>query len=180
MGAMVCQITSLTIVYSAVYSGADQRKHRNYASLAFVHTVCTRWPVNSPHKWPVTRKMFPFDDVIMWNSWLVTPARWQLNRHPHENCAPSWTRHIWWQGMPFELLTICDGNQMITVMQSFDIFLVGSRSNLLGIKSSCPWFAARWRWCDVTIMAACCGCVPQPIRSSLARCPVRMCWGLSY
>ena len=22
--------------------------------------------VNSPHKWPVTRKMFPFDDVIMW------------------------------------------------------------------------------------------------------------------
>ena len=22
-------------------------------------------PVNSPHKWPVTRKMFPFDDVIM-------------------------------------------------------------------------------------------------------------------
>ena len=27
-------------------------------------------PVNSPHKWPVTRKMFPFDDVIMgaWNA----------------------------------------------------------------------------------------------------------------
>ena len=24
-----------------------------------------RWPVNSPRKWPVTRKMFPFDDVIM-------------------------------------------------------------------------------------------------------------------
>ena len=24
-----------------------------------------RWPVNSPHKGPVTRKMFPFDDVIM-------------------------------------------------------------------------------------------------------------------
>ena len=24
-----------------------------------------RWPVNSPHKWPVTRKMFPFDDVTM-------------------------------------------------------------------------------------------------------------------
>ena len=24
-----------------------------------------RWPVNSPYKWPVTRKMFPFDDVIM-------------------------------------------------------------------------------------------------------------------
>ena len=24
-----------------------------------------RCPVNSPHKWPVTRKMFPLDDVIM-------------------------------------------------------------------------------------------------------------------
>ena len=23
------------------------------------------WPVNSPHKWPATRKMFPYDDVIM-------------------------------------------------------------------------------------------------------------------
>ena len=34
------------------------------ASLAFVRGI-HRWPVNSPHKWPVTRKMFPFDDVIM-------------------------------------------------------------------------------------------------------------------
>ena len=24
-----------------------------------------RWPVDSPHKWPITRKMFPLDDVIM-------------------------------------------------------------------------------------------------------------------
>ena len=36
MGAMACQITSLTIVYSTVYSGADQRKHQSSASLAFV------------------------------------------------------------------------------------------------------------------------------------------------
>ena len=34
------------------------------ASLAFVRGI-HRWPVNSPHKWPVTRKMLPFDDVIM-------------------------------------------------------------------------------------------------------------------
>ena len=64
MGAMASQITSLTIVYSAVYSGADQRKHQSSASLAFVRGI-HRSPVNSPHKWPVTRKMFPFDDVIM-------------------------------------------------------------------------------------------------------------------
>ena len=25
-----------------------------------------RWPVDSPHKGSVTRKMFPFDDIIMW------------------------------------------------------------------------------------------------------------------
>ena len=64
MGAMSSQITSLTIVYSTVYSGADQRKHQSFVSLAFVPGI-HRWPVNSPHKWPVTRKMFPFDDVIM-------------------------------------------------------------------------------------------------------------------
>ena len=64
MGAIATQITSLTIVYSTVYSGADQRKHQSSASLAFVLGI-HRSPVNSQHKWPVTRKMFPFDDVIM-------------------------------------------------------------------------------------------------------------------
>ena len=61
MSAMSSQITSLTIVYSTVYSGADQRTHQNSASLAFVRGI-HRWPVNSPHKGPVTGKMFPFDD----------------------------------------------------------------------------------------------------------------------
>ena len=61
------QITSLTIVYSSVYSDADQRKHQSSASLAFVREI-HRGPVNSPHKWPVTRKMFSFDDVIMSSS----------------------------------------------------------------------------------------------------------------
>ena len=53
MGAITSKITSLTIVYSTDYSDTDQRKHQSSASLAF------------PHKGPVTRKMFPFDDVIM-------------------------------------------------------------------------------------------------------------------
>ena len=64
MGAMAFQITSFTIVYSTVYSGADQRKHQSPASLAFVLRIHRR-SVNSPHKWLVTRKMFPFDDAIM-------------------------------------------------------------------------------------------------------------------
>ena len=64
MGSIASQITSLTIVYSIVYSDADQSKHQRSASLAFVKGI-HRGPVNSPHTWPVTRKMFPFDDVIM-------------------------------------------------------------------------------------------------------------------
>ena len=61
---MASQITSLTIVYLTVYSGANQRKHQSSASLAFVRGI-HRGPVNSPHRCPVTQKMFPFDDVIM-------------------------------------------------------------------------------------------------------------------
>ena len=69
MGAMASQITNLTIVYSTVYSGTDQRKHQSSMSLAFVRGI-HQWPVNSPHKWPVTQKMFPFDYVIMLDSKL--------------------------------------------------------------------------------------------------------------
>ena len=73
MGTVASQITSLTIVYSTVYSGADQRKHQSSASLAFVLGI-HRGPVNSPHKWPVTPKMFPFDDVII--HWISIRNKW--------------------------------------------------------------------------------------------------------
>ena len=62
MGAITFQITRLTGVYPTVSSDTDQRKHQRSASLAFVRGI-QRSPVNSPHKWPITRKMFPFDDV---------------------------------------------------------------------------------------------------------------------
>ena len=71
MGAMAYQITSLTIVYSTVYSGADERKHQSPAPLAFVQEI-QRGPVKSPHKWPVALKLFPFDDVIM----VKTTGQW--------------------------------------------------------------------------------------------------------
>ena len=64
IGAVASQITSLLIVYSTVYSGADQRKHQSSVSLASVREN-HRWPVNYPHKCPVSGKMFPFDDAIM-------------------------------------------------------------------------------------------------------------------
>ena len=74
MGAIASQITSLTIVYSTVYSDADQRKHQSSTSLAFVRES-HRGPMNSPHKWPVTRKMFPFDDVSMTSTKMMTVCR---------------------------------------------------------------------------------------------------------
>ena len=64
MGAVASQTTILTIVYPIVYSDTDQRKHQSAPSLALVRGI-HREPVNSPHKWLVTQKMFLFDDVIM-------------------------------------------------------------------------------------------------------------------
>ena len=88
MGTIASQITSLTVVYSTVYSDADQRKYQSSASLAFVWGIHRR-PVNSPHKWPVTRKMFPFDDVIM-AFWLN--YQWGLI-HIWKNVWPSVNRN---------------------------------------------------------------------------------------
>ena len=80
MGVIVSPITSLTIVDSIIYSDADQRKHQSSTSLAFVRGI-HRGPVNSPHKWPVTQKMFPFDDVIMAAMLLVASqiTEWEEN-----------------------------------------------------------------------------------------------------
>ena len=79
------QITSLTIVYSTIYSGANQRKHQSSASLAFVASV------NSPHKWPVTRKwfhlmtssciiLFSIKMNLLWPKLMATNHPWGL-RH---------------------------------------------------------------------------------------------------
>ena len=64
MGRMASQITSLTIIYSTVYLRRRSKKRQRSAPLAFVQGS-HRGPVNTPHKGPVTRKMFPFDDVII-------------------------------------------------------------------------------------------------------------------
>ena len=85
MDTIASLITSLTIVYSTVHSDADQRKHQSPASLAFEWGI-HRGPVNSPHKWPVTRKMVPFDDVIMFKYWVHTDL-WGSHRH-------------WWSRLP--------------------------------------------------------------------------------
>ena len=99
MSPTASQITSLVIVYSIVYSGSDQRKHQSSASLAFVRGIHRR-PVNSPHKWPVTRKMFPFDDVIMNVSHVDSPLYLTHWRH----------QAITWTNIDFRLLASIPGH----------------------------------------------------------------------
>ena len=88
IATMASQITSFIIVYWTVYSGTDQRKHQNSASLAFVWGI-HQWPMNSPHKWPVTRKIFPFDDVIMfhsvWDLFPFTHTQWFYDFFSHRH-----------------------------------------------------------------------------------------------
>ena len=79
MSAMASQITSTSTVCSTVCSGADQGKHHSSASQAFVRGS-HRWPVNSPHKGPVTRKMLPFDDVISRDTATDTLIHGKLQR----------------------------------------------------------------------------------------------------
>ena len=80
MSEMVSQITSLAIVCQPVYSGADQSKHQSSVSRAFVRGI-HRWPVNSPHKGPVTRKMFYLMTSSCrahWNICITMPQLIQL------------------------------------------------------------------------------------------------------
>ena len=106
---MASQIISVSIVYSTVCSGTDQRKHQSSASVAFVRRI-HRWPVNSPHKGPVTQKLLPFDDVIMYMFISVTASdlfnqnvaclitRWCQPRRHHQAWVPAtslWSyRHL--------------------------------------------------------------------------------------
>ena len=89
--SMASQITNLKIVYSTVYLDMDQRKHQSIASLAFVRGI-HRWPVNSPHKGPVTRIFFhlmtsSWDRFILHIQWY---GCWRTGRgHQHPQYWPS-------------------------------------------------------------------------------------------
>ena len=126
MSTMASQITSLSIVCSSVCSDADQRKHQSSTSLAFVRGI-HRWPVNSPRKGPVTQKMFPFDDIIMW------PAS------------------ISWRGSKYDLLFIslhhfrqnwCYVKYILYIAQEM-LFLC-----IIFIFATCPYSIAGDGWID--------------------------------
>ena len=56
-------------------SSADQRKHRSSSTLALLRGI-QRSPMNSPHKWPVTQKKLPFDNVIMLQNYHTPCEEW--------------------------------------------------------------------------------------------------------
>ena len=146
MGVIVSQITSLTIVYSTVYSDADQRKHQSSGSLAFVWGF-HRGPVNSPHKGPVTRKMFPFDDVIMGDpvqQYISAELGGDELTH-FSSIVLSFMRHH--QMKTFSaLLALCEGNTFTSgfpsqrpVTRSFYVFF-GQPMNKRLSKQSKHWW----------------------------------------
>ena len=99
MGAIASQITSLTIVYSTIYSDEDQRKK---------FKAPRPWPLcgsllNSPHKWQVTRKMFPFDDVIMLHGFITGTGESLSLKYRWAITYPLMP-HIWW---PLVQIMVC-------------------------------------------------------------------------
>ena len=107
MGPMASQITSLTIVYSTVYPGADQRKHQSSSSLAFVRGIHRR-TVNSAHKWPVTQNSFH----LMTSSWSRKNVKNNRNvldcYKPFISIGPD-VIHLWFVGA----FNICNSANII-------------------------------------------------------------------
>ena len=139
MTTIASQITSLTVVYSTVYSDADQSKHQSSASLAFVWWI-HRGSVNSPHKWPVTRKMFPFDDVIMRVECQVTVIN---DRRFIQHINPQTLTHL--------LLVphICDSEIGLTLVQIVACHLFGAKplsEPMLGYFQLDPRNTRQWKF----------------------------------
>ena len=87
ISAMASHIIGISIVYSTVCSSA-----RRHWSL-WGDFIGDRWPANSMHKGLVTRKIFPFDNVVM----LTVSSGWKP-----------------WKHQSSVLLTLCDGKPLLT------------------------------------------------------------------
>ena len=109
MSVMASQITSVVIVYSTVYSGADKTKNQSSALPAFVRGI-HRWPMNSPHKCPVMRKMFPFDDVIMRWNWAILSISRREARNILENSKTQSQPNLVWSPFLYSFYLIIVSN----------------------------------------------------------------------
>ena len=154
MGATASQIPSLMLVYSTVYSGADQGRHQSSASLAFVWGI-DRAPVNSPHKWPVTRKMFPFDDVIIpsWGNRLA-PGKYSYDSpHSRYPVLPKTARRRYATSVKVVLSLVAPRSWLKTgdTSKSHPSRRIGPPSLLVNIvalqsRALCLLWAPRRRW----------------------------------
>ena len=115
------------------------KKHQSSASLAFC-TGNSLEPVNSPHKGPVTRKMFPFDDVIMIKDsremWVIYETKMYMlgrlilyhKRQSGDKMSPRW---FWimidhliglsWQKKITSILRVCTLRYIISLYKMWSI-----------------------------------------------------------
>ena len=149
MGVMASQITSLMIVYSTVYSVAQIKVNikapRHWLLCGeFTGDRIHRGPVNSPHKWPVTRKMFPFDDVIMCYCVPVSLMSYSLNtvQTRPDTGHVDWGLHV---AGGLELISIshqyrhlCCGYNGYIPQVTFKMSILAVIS-LYWLRSACQW-----------------------------------------
>ena len=147
MSAIAYQITSLTIVYSTIYSGTDQRKHQSSASQAFERGIY-RWTVNSSHKGPVTRKMFPFLMTSSWHSaffavrrrsrqWQTTSRLSVIQETPWDSCGVVAVMTKWIENPVLPR----NGNVFILIFSSLVALEVGkmTTSRAASAENSSKW-----------------------------------------
>ena len=99
---------------------------------------------NSPHKWPVTRKMFPFDDVIMSQRLyeLITESLWTFSlfqsrllcSNQVHDLAPVTTAQLPWQVQNYELICV---SFLKREQQEYRFSNESNKSFKLWIRSSC-------------------------------------------
>ena len=120
---------------------AKQRKHQSSPSLAFrgIH----RWPVNFPHKGPVTRKMFPFNDVIMY----VCRHYYHTHKPEKELCRYTITTFIqiisgkvWFSTHSPDLLSTVSLSLLHNFYFNMLIILIFMIFFLLSIAHLCEWY----------------------------------------
>ena len=113
VGSTASQITNILTVCSAICSGTHQTIHQSSALLAFVRGI-HRWPVDSPHKGPVTRKMAPFDDVIMWSVEQCSGIHGVSNHQHLDRLLSCLSRRPSKTTSKLCVTSLCEGNPPVT------------------------------------------------------------------
>ena len=127
---MASQITSKSTVYLIICSGQHQANIKTQLNWPFVRGIYW-WPVNSPHKGPVTRKSLPFDAVM-----VFLPREFMLWKH-----KPEWT--------------IVNRSSLISLLLSGTVFL---NPALWRHRRIDLWRHAKARHWNCDVIFVCCSC----------------------